>query len=215
MGKEALVIKRETLFKEKFFQGFLPLDAYDYFLIIKTNFFYHERGDALENDFSLQQVIPYVWIFNPEKKEVFLYKRTLNGKKQSDEYKEIRYLNKFSGGVGGHIDRDTEENVENPIRAAMLRELKEEVLMTDYPIPEIIGYINDDSDSIGKVHFGIVAVAKTLESVVSNDAEGLSSGRFYTLEEIEQLFADPENEIENWTRISWPFVKDYLLTQKS
>ncbi len=210
MVKEALVIPREILFREKNFQGFLPLQDYDYLSVILKNFSYHERGDELENNENLQQIIPYVWIFNLENKKVFLYKRKLNGNKQAGEFRETRYLNKYSGGVGGHIDKDTEEKSENPIKAAMLRELKEEVSMNNYPAPEIIGYINDDSDSLGRVHFGIVAIVGTLENIVSNDSEGLSSGAFYFVEEVDRIFANPENQVENWTKISWPFVKEYL-----
>lgn len=211
MGKEALVIERKILFTEGEFQGFLPLEKMDFISIIldKSNYFYHSRGDDLENNRALKQIIPYVWIVNPETKNVFLYKRSLSDKKKG-EYNEIRYLNKYSGGVGGHIDKDTEENANNPIMEAMMRELKEEVIMDHYPKPEIIGCTNDDSDSLGTVHFGIVAVVKTNKDVKAQKSEGLSSGAFYSIKRLEEIFTNPKNNIENWTRISWPFVKAYL-----
>ena len=91
-----------------------------------------------------------------------------------------------------------------------MRELKEEVIMENYPEPQLLGYINDDSDSLGRVHFGIVAIAKTYERVKSQKSEGLDFGSFYSINEIEEIFKDSNNEVENWTRISWPFVRDYL-----
>ncbi len=213
MVKEALVVPREILFKEKYFQGFLPLQEHDYLSVILKNFHYHPRGDELENNESLQQIIPYVWIIDPENKTAYLYKRILNGNKQEGEFRETRYLNKYSGGIGGHIDRDTEQHALDPISAAAMRELKEEVFMDEYPYPEIIGYINDDLDSLGKVHFGIVAVARTTGSVVSNKKEGLDSGEFHKPDEIDKIFSSQENEVESWTSISWPYVKEYLLSK--
>ncbi|MBI2632300.1 NUDIX domain-containing protein [Candidatus Pacearchaeota archaeon] len=211
MGKEALVVKREILFKDKSFQGYLNASSYDFISIILKNHFYQTRGNELEENKNLQQIIPYVWIINPNKKFVFLYKRTANRNKKDGEYKETRYLNKFSGGVGGHIDRDTEEGSENPIFQAMMRELKEEVIMTNYPEPRIIGYINDDTDSIGKVHFGLIAICETNQDVHAKAEEGLLEGKFYTIQEVESIFSDEKNQIENWTRISWPFVRECIL----
>ncbi len=211
MGKEALVVERKILLSNIDFQGFLSIEKKDLISIItnRRNHFYHKRGEELENNINLKQIIPYVWIINPRDKTIFLYKRALNGKNNS-EYTEKRYLNKYSGGVGGHIDRETEEGVDDPIMKAMMRELKEEVVMRNYPEPQLLGYINDDSDSLGRVHFGIVAIAETHEKVKSQKSEGLDSGSFYSINEIEEIFKDQSNEVENWTRISWPFIKDYL-----
>ncbi len=209
MSKEALVVNRKTLFEEKEFQGFLPLEKRDFISIILKKHFYHLRGDELENNHSLQQIIPYVWIINPKTKNVFLYKRALT-KNKGSEHKEKRYLNKYSGGVGGHIDKDTEEGEKDPIMKAMMRELKEEVIINNYPIPKLLGYINDDSDSLGKVHFGIVAIVETTNEVKANSSEGLASAKFYSINEIENILSNKEDEVENWTRISWPFVKSYL-----
>ncbi len=211
MGKEALVVRRDILFGGKEFQGFLHLDKTDYISVIlnKNNHFYYLRGDELEKNKELKQIIPYVWIVNPLEKSVFLYKR-IPSKKNNKEYKEKRYLDKYSGGVGGHIDRDTEERVSNPISNAMMRELREEIIMKNYPSPRLMGYLNDDSDSLGSVHFGIVAIAETMENVKARKSEGLSADRFYSIEETDEIFSNPNNEVESWTRISWPFIKEYL-----
>ena len=181
MGKEALVVKRDVLFRDGEFQGFLPLEQRDFISVIMANHFYHERGDLLENNRDLQQVIPYIWIVNPEKKQVFLYRRSINQNKENGEFREERYMNKFSGGVGGHIDRDTEEGQSDPIMGAMMRELKEEVIMQRYGKPKIFGAINDDCDSIGRVHFGLLAVLETNEDVKARFEEGLGEGNFILL----------------------------------
>ena len=223
MSKATLVVKRDILFSERYFQGFLDADEHDYISKVLENYEYYIRGDELENNSSLQQVIPYVWVINPKEKKVFAYKRA-SGKQN---YSETRLMDKISCGVGGHIDREdsdvkmlehfehpkvqhkTQGLSNNPIEKAMMRELMEEIVMKEYPKPKIVGYLNDDSDSVGRVHFGIVAVAETTADVKKGDNE-MAHGRFYSIDELERLFSDTNYEVESWTRISWPFVKNYL-----
>jgi predicted NUDIX family phosphoesterase len=205
MSRDILVVKRGELFKEKFFEGFCPLSEHDFSKIIQESFEYQHRDDALENNPDFQQIIPYVWLVNPKTKKAFLYKRSKGGD-------EGRLYNKFSGGVGGHIDRDTDETAKDPLTAAMMRELEEEVTMQNYPTPKFVGFLNDDQDSVGKVHFGVVAIAETQEDV--KPAMHMSSGQFHSIEQIEKIFSDKDNTIESWTELSWPFVKDYLENSK-
>lgn len=201
MSRDILVVKRGTLFEGKEFQGFCPISERDLTNHILSNFEYVERTDELENNKDIQQIIPYVWLVNQQTKQVFLYMRSKEGD-------EGRLYNKYSGGVGGHIDKDTEETSQDPITDAMMRELKEEVAMTNYPIPKFVGYINDDADSVGSVHFGVVAIAETDDDV--KPAMHMANGKFYTIYEVEQLFSDTSNTIENWTQLSWGFVKEYV-----
>lgn len=203
MGKEALVVPRAILFKERYFNGFLSASECDYLASILANHTYHARGEELERNESLQQIIPYVWIVNPKTQEVFLYRRA-----GGTNYSEKRLHHKVSGGIGGHIER---QDASNPIYEGMMRELREEVTMENYPAPRIIGYLNDDSDSVGKVHFGVVALAETTSSVLKGDDE-MSEGRFYTLKEAEALLSDPLMDVEPWTRLSWPIVKEFILS---
>jgi predicted NUDIX family phosphoesterase len=200
LGEDILVVKKEVLFKNGEFEGFLPLAKKNYLSIILDNSEYQKRTPELESDGTWQQPIPYVWIVNEKQKKVFLYKRATTGN-------EGRLHNKYSGGVGGHIDRATEDKSENPIITAMMRELKEEVVMKNYPMPEIIGFLNLRA-GVEEVHFGIVAIAKTDGEVAP--AEDMAEGKFYSLEEADFLLSNTENDVEKWTRVSWPFVKKKL-----
>lgn|SRR3989338_2978595 len=204
MIKEVLVVPRNVLFRDGAFQGLMPFSERDFISIVNKNHIYMERDDALENNSDFIQIIPYVWLVNSKTKKAFLYRRGAS----KGEYKENRHLGNYSGGVGGHIDRDTDEHSDNPIEEAMMRELREEVIIDDYPNPKFIGYIKDDSNMFNKVHFGIVALAD-LESNIT-PADGMEHGRFYSVEELERIFSDPANEVENWTRLSWLHVKKYL-----
>lgn len=201
MPKEILVVRREDLFQGAEFHGFCPIGIKNYLEIILKNFEYRERNNELENSPRIKQIIPYVWLINYKTKQIFLYKRSTEGE-------ENRLHNKYSGGIGGHIDKDTEQNSENPIIDAMMRELKEELKMKNYPIPKFVGFLNDDFNSVGKVHFGIVAIGETEEDAFP--AMHMSHGKFYSVEEIEKLVARPENELESWSQFSWSFVKNYV-----
>ncbi|MEK6819167.1 MAG: phosphoesterase, partial [Nanoarchaeota archaeon] len=79
MVREILVVKKDLLFGEKYFQGFCPIDEKDYLEIVLNNFEYQERNDLLENNPDFQQIIPYVWIINKKEGRVFLYKRAKTG----------------------------------------------------------------------------------------------------------------------------------------
>lgn len=204
MGKEdqqILVVRRGALFGENEFQGFLAAHERDFISTINESYEFMRRGDV-EEDRSIQQPIPYVWIVNPATKEVFVYTRS--GKK--GDYSEARLMNKVSCGVGGHIEQCDEKD---PIYGAMMRELMEEIKTAEYPEPRIVGYINDDSTPVNSVHFGLVAIAETTLAVEKGDDE-MSEGRFVSVGELERMFEDPANDIEPWTRISWPHVRDYI-----
>jgi predicted NUDIX family phosphoesterase len=179
---------------------------FDFSKIIKENFEYRERSDVLENDPEFIQIIPYIWLINPKTKKAFIYQRALG----KGEYSDKRYINKLTGGVGGHIDRDTEQDSDDPVMDALLRELKEELLMKEYPQPEFFGYIKDNSDMFNKVHLGFVGKAETTQDAIP--ADGMKKGSFYTVEEIEKMFSDSNNQIEAWTKITWPFIKEYILS---
>jgi len=201
MGDEILVVKRDILFNDGDFEGFIHATEKDYIRNILNNIDYKIRTFELENDRTWQQPIPYVWLINPKTKKVFLYKRSKTGN-------EGRLYNKFSGGVGGHIDKkELVESKGDPITQAMMRELEEETIIVEYPLPKIVGYINYNSD-VEDVHFGIIAVGETSHEV--KPAEDMAEGRFYSVEETEDIFSNPSNEIERWTVASWPFIKDYL-----
>jgi len=206
MSKEILVVPRNKLFSaNNQFQGFINSEENKNFInTIMKNFEYLERNDSLEKNPNYKQIIPYVWLLNKETKKVFLYKRAKTGN-------ESRLHDKYSGGVGGHIDQDTEKDSNNPIMDAMIRELKEEVIMEKYPSPTILGYINDETGEVEKVHFGVVALGETKEDV--KPAEDMVSGGFYTIEEVDDLFSNPKTNVENWTKITWPFIKEYLLSK--
>ena len=115
-------------------------------------------------------------------------------------YREERLRDNFSIGIGGHINPiDRSEDI---IQDGMKREFLEEV---DYPHDfdyKIIGYINDDVNSVGRVHFGIVFLIDAENPDIKVRETDILKGELKTLEEIGEI----KDKLENWSKI----VFDYL-----
>lgn len=122
------------------FSGFVPADT-EVLDTIRRNGFFADRS-KVENDFSLKQIIPYI---------IFIKDGMLFTMRRLDKGGEARLHNKQSIGIGGHINHEDAE----PISDGLSREFHEEVLYEGTFQPRLLGFINDDSDSVGKVHFGL------------------------------------------------------------
>ncbi len=215
-GREILVVPRETLFSgNRYFEkGFVSVNDYDFGKVISDNFRYLPRNDNLENNPDFKQIIPYVWIYNPEEKKFLIYRREKRPK--NGEFVENRLHKKWSCGLGGHIDKGDDEN--NIVYHAMMRELKEEVLMEEYPSPKVIGYFNDDTKlkeagkiNVGDVHFGVLAIAETTHAVLRQKKDEVTEERFLSASELEDFIRAEGDGVETWTQVTWPAVRDYLL----
>ena len=109
---------------------------------------------------------------------------------------EERLHAKKSVGVGGHVSV-TDEGVEETYTQGMLRELAEEVSIgTSYQM-EIAGFINDDSNDVGKVHFGVVHIVTVAEPEVTNGEEDLAFAGFVP---VKDALVDID-KYENWSQI--------------
>jgi len=200
MAKLALVVKREILFKNKYFEGFLPIEQNNYTPAILNNCFYAERTSEMEHDTQLKQIIPYIIIINSRAKKIFAYRRA-----PDQRYDEARLRNRWSIGIGGHIEKTDDKN---PIESGMMRELKEEVKMKTYPKPKIIGFLNYDK-GVEEFHFAALTLVDTDQPVEKGDDEMVDC-RFYSVEEFESLISKAGNELEKWSQIAWPVIKKYL-----
>ncbi len=187
--KLIMVVDRDKLFARKSFDGFLPAKEFDFERIILENYYFIERGLA-EKDYSKKQPIAYAIILKDKK--IFAYQRSTSTKEHGDE----RLQHKWSWGIGGHVERIDEGD--NPILASMMRELKEEVGLKEMT-PKLLGYINDDSDDVGKVHFGLVYLVETKQQIKPVSPE-LRQGKFMSFKDIERL-AEKE-DVENWSKIA-------------
>jgi predicted NUDIX family phosphoesterase len=164
------------------------------------------RRSELEEDPSFKQIIPYAIISNkePERSGVrqsqsfYLFKRT---SKQTEK----RLHNKFSLGVGGHMNpHDSMESKEQYLIDELKRELYEEVkLLNGCLIEDIefIGFINDDTISVGSVHIGLL-----YNIHVSNKEVYINETDKMTADWIDKPnLAEFYDGMESWTKITFDF----------
>jgi predicted NUDIX family phosphoesterase len=196
-GERVLVFERALLEELGNFHGITTdSDRYLDAILDKKNNRYALRIEA-EQDESLQQIIPYVLFCHEDK--VFSYVR---GKQAG----ETRLVGNRSIGIGGHINPRDEmlfaggelASDRQLYMEAVEREIDEEVVVDEPFKPEIIGLLNDDSNPVGRVHFGIVHVCRlTGENVRKREQQITQSGFF----PIEELADRRREELETWSSL--------------
>lgn len=201
-----MVIPVDVLFvNNSYFQGFKPhsqIEDYESRILEYKKFM--RRGDA-ERDHSYKQPVGYAVIYNPETKKVYTYKRATH----KEDYNETRLHGRWSIGIGGHVEKDIDK-ADNIIHSSLLREVDEEVIINGSQNIKVIGYINDDNDDVGKVHFGVLYLIETdSDDVFPNDAESVH-GQMMSLEEIRQIKSSPDSVLEGWSEIALGIMESYL-----
>ena len=212
--KNIIVVDKNILFGEDYFQGFVPSKGINYEERILKNLKVMRRGSTSEPkehplgnaelDENHKQPVGYMMIVNPSTKEVFAYQRS----SKDPHYNEKRLQGNWSWGVGGHID--LEDGTENPIKESRLRELSEEIFINgEIKNVNPIGYINDDSNSVGKVHFGILYVVEIEGEARPKDNE-MSIGEMLTIRKLEEICNSEDCTVETWSQIALSPLKEYL-----
>jgi len=164
LTEEVYVVKRETLFGSCTPNGFIHVNdqIFDPNIITKLSHGTFYPRPLAEKNAAYKQIIPYT-IMTYENK-VFIMKR-------SSQQDEQRLHGKISLGVGGHINPQDADRLSEPrndgsdkyhwfdklYEVAAAREIMEEVIVS-CPVHklELLGYINDDTDDVGSVHFGVI-----------------------------------------------------------
>ncbi len=189
---EQVLVVRRALFDELgSFQGFSP-DAtryLDVFLRRENNFF-APRSSA-ETDPSLKQLIPYA-VFTHGGRVL----RYVRGGKSGEK----RLVAKASIGIGGHIN-DGDEGLfafnADAYRAAVEREIREELRLGGGFRDRVVGLINDDSNEVGQVHLGVVHVVELESAEVAPGEAAIAKLEFV---EPATLFAE-RDALETWSQI--------------
>ncbi len=183
-------------------------------LIVQNGLFL--RRSDLEEDPSFKQIISYAIISNKDQERsgvrqsqsFYLFRRT-------SRQTEKRLHNKFSLGVGGHMNpNDCEESKEHYLIDELKRELFEEVrLLNGCLIEDIefIGFINDDTIPVGRVHIGLL-----YDIQVSNKEVYINETDKMTADWIDKSnLTEFYEEMETWTKITFDFYIKCKDTQTS
>ena len=145
-----------------------------------------------------KQLIPYIYIVNNGR--ILSYQRTPEGK-------EKRLHSLCSIGFGGHINPiDNTGETEDIVFRTAMREIEEELgLLIDRDRLSIAGFLNDDSNPVGFVHYGLVM------RVVLYDVEVSRIDREDTISSLK--FIDVEKglegcEYESWSVLLWEYLSE-------
>lgn len=149
-----------------------------------------------EDNPNWKQIIPYTILYQDtsEGMKVCTYKRTKHGG-------ESRLHEKYSIGIGGHINKQDVINGVLKIENCISRELAEEVILisgkrsTYTEVKNAILY--DPSNDVGKVHFGLITIICTQSISVHKNEASISRIQWMNQDELASL-----DNLENWSQIA-------------
>jgi predicted NUDIX family phosphoesterase len=160
-----------------------------------------------EEDESLKQIIPYVVFISGNM--VFSYVR---GKASGEK----RLVGNRSTGIGGHINPVDEQLLFASASAsassssdmpsyleAVRREIAEEVVVDGLFDPTIAAVLNDDSNPVGRVHFGVVHICEVAPGSVRKREQQITDAGFLP---IADLCGARREELESWSAIAIDFL---------
>lgn len=184
--EEIMVFESSLLHDVGYFCGFSTEWKKYFGSIIESRRFAFMSRDLAEQDTNYKQIIPYIVIKSD--KGYLSYQR---GKLLSEK----RLTAKYSIGFGGHV-KYNEAAMTGDYTYSLKRELREELGENTIASDKLIGVINDDSDEVGKVHFGFVHEI-TMEKTVERPNEK-------SINKLEYIHPDALrkriDKYENWSR---------------
>lgn len=194
MAKEeqVLVVEREVIEKVGIFNG-VEFNVKPYFQEIFSRGVprFIPRSQA-ENDPGYKQIIPYV-IMGCDGK----YLNYVRGKRAG----ETRLVGNRSMGIGGHINPPDQtlfsQDFYDTYIEAVNREVEEEVAVQTGYRNHIVALINDESNEVGKVHFGVVHFWSLDEPEVAKKEQMITQLEFSGYDELAKV----SDTMETWSSL--------------
>ena len=186
--ERVLVFPGEILDRLGRFQG-LSTDVGRYLgeITAEANTCYRPRG-LTETDPSFKQLIPYMIFRHAD--TVFRYVR---GKGQGEK----RLHAKMSIGIGGHIASHDASTAAQAYQEGLRRELDEEVIVESDYEATCVGLINDDSNAVGQVHFGVVYIHDLDRPLVRPREKDITETQFVPIVDL----PNDLDQYETWSQI--------------
>jgi predicted NUDIX family phosphoesterase len=185
-SEQVLCVKREDIFPDGAWHGFVSQDLERHQALIREHHFFKPRSEV-ENDPSFQQIIPYV-VFRHDKQYLLTHRLRASSEK--------RLRKQYSLGIGGHINPGDLE-AGDPILDGLRREWSEEVVYDGRFEAELIGLLNDDSSPVSKVHLGVVFLVDGDSPNISIRETDKLAGELLTLEEMRIYYLG----MESWSQM--------------
>jgi predicted NUDIX family phosphoesterase len=189
--ENVLVVRRGLFDQLGAFQGLeRDTDRYIEAFMSRQNNFFLPRSRA-EQDPAFKQIIPYV---------IFTFEGSILRYVRGAKSGERRLVDKASIGIGGHIN-DSDESLfsfdKDAYRAAVQREVAEELRFEGTWEDRVAALINDDSTEVGQVHLGVVHLVVLRHATVRAREKAIRNLRFLAPEELRQQ----RDKLESWSQI--------------
>ncbi|MGB9713189.1 MAG: phosphoesterase [Dissulfurimicrobium sp.] len=197
--EEVFCVRRddlEALFGSPLPNGALKGPTIEDVLDLKT--FFLPRSKA-EHDPSYKQIIPYQ-LFRSDR-VFFVYRR-------GEKIGEDRLIGRLSIGIGGHVNiLDTcrpHDHTLSFYRDALIRERMEELSNPEVVREVFLGWINDESNTVGQVHLGAVHLCDVIrpEEIRTKTDEDIYFVGWWTKEEIKAN----KDLFESWSVFAVEFI---------
>jgi predicted NUDIX family phosphoesterase len=198
LEEHVLVFPTRLLEEIGTFQGLsFDLDKYLEIILNAKNHLYLKRKEAESNP-AFKQLIPYAILHCDG--SVFVYRR---GKLQGEK----RLLGNQSIGVGGHISISDPNLFGITYEDGLKREINEEIYLETKYSQKIVALINDDSNDVGKVHFGIVHALKLEKPFIRAKEKSINETGFLSPDELQKDI----DKFENWSKICIEHIQQLIV----
>ncbi len=185
--EEVLIVPRAELFHGGSVHGFMTRGVEAFLAVIARHSAFRPRAQV-EDDPSLKQIIPYTIVRHRDR--LFLFQRSRAGE-------EVRLHGRYSIGVGGHINRRDVEGATDIVAAGLRREMEEELRIDAPWRARLVGVLNDESNTVSQVHFGLVHVVEVERPAVRVRESDSLSGRLADPQEVRAL----RDRMESWSQL--------------
>jgi predicted NUDIX family phosphoesterase len=191
--EQVLVVPTSEFHTIGVFQGF-SAEVANYFVpLTQSDACSFKARPAMEGDPSFKQLIPYVVVEYQKPDGGTQLFRYVRGSGQG----EARLHEKWSIGVGGHVNPCDGVDSHDAYARGVVRELNEELVLPEDYVMSPVGLVNDDSNEVGSVHLGIVHRLVVKTDQVSAREEELVAAGFVDVEEIRVNI----DKLETWSRL--------------
>jgi len=197
LEEHVLVFPTQLLEQLGMFQGLsFELDKYRDIIRNPKNHTFLQRKNAESNP-AYKQLIPYALL--QFKDTFFVYRR---GKLLAEK----RLHGNYSIGVGGHISVTDSGLFSTTYEDGLKREINEEVNIESPYTQRMVALLNDDSNDVGKAHFGIVHVLTMEKPLVKPREKSINETKFLNTEELREKI----DAFENWSNICIQYIDRFI-----
>ncbi|TMC78497.1 MAG: NUDIX hydrolase [Chloroflexi bacterium] len=189
--EQVLVVRREDIFPDGAWHGFVTDDLERHQRVIRESHFFKPRAEV-ENDSNFQQIIPYV-VFRHGDRYFLTHRLRASSEK--------RLRKQYSLGVGGHINPGDLQGGD-PILDGLKREWAEEVIYDGRFEAKLLGLLNEESSPVSKVHLGVVFLVEGDSPNIQIRETNKLAGDLLTLDEMRMYYL----AMESWSQIVYEIL---------